>query len=130
MRSLETVKVVALFLELFALQICHRVNVVDIVVAVPVGAEVECAGKPPLQLLHIRFGHAGKAAGDSPLSGILQHCFHSGTLVPGTDGVGVHTAAIKMREEYGAAMDKSHLLPSPEEEIRKGVFTAATGNRH
>ena len=63
---------VPLLLELLALQICQGIDGVHIVEAVPVGAQVELAGEPFFQFPGIPVGHADKAAGDAPGTGILD----------------------------------------------------------
>ena len=105
-------------------------NVIDIIKAVPVRAEVKFPREPAFHFRYIGRGQGNKAAGDSPGVRVQKNFFHRRPPVSGTDGERIHTFAAEMGEKTGTVFRNGKLLQAPAEKIGKGILTAALGTCH
>ena len=125
---LKMIAVVALALQLFAVQVGQMVDLVDIVEAVSHRAEVEPAGEQRLEACNVRLQQAENAAREAALGGIGQKRLDR-TLqvaVSGRKGIGF---AGKLAQNDRLALKKRDLLVSPEiqrDEGRLGAVTVST----
>ena len=125
---LKMIAVVALALQLFAVQVGQMVDLVDIVEAVSHRAEVEPAGEQRLEACNVRLQQAENAAREAALGGIGQKRLDRAlqVAVPGRKGIGF---AGKLAQNDRLALKKRDLLVSPEiqrDEGRLGAVTVST----
>ena len=124
MLGAETVDVVALFLELPALQVRQIIDGINIVGSVPVTAQKEFIGEPAFQFFPVCVRYTGNAAGDAPLFGIQQNFLQNCPAVAVADGVWVDGAAVEVGEIGHAAVEKGGLLAAPDLLADKRIFAA------
>ena len=120
----KAIQMVSLFLKFLALEIRKIINIVYIVKAIPVRMVVKLSGIELFQQSAFRFQHTGKAAGNAPGLGIVDHRIQGGLLVTFSYGEQIDTFAVKLGEKYIMSLHKGLFLPSPKVKIHKTVFTA------
>ena len=82
----EAVDVVALGVELFPLEICQAVNIIEVVIAVSGVHKLESAWEELAQLLHLLGGKTDDLKGDPPLGGIRPQGPKNSGSIPLTGG--------------------------------------------
>lgn len=100
--------VVALLLQMLALEVGQLVDLIDIVEAAAPGLETEDAGEPALQLRYGLLGDARQAEGNASLPGIVHQKPDGSLVVAVANGVDIGALAVPMGEENQAIFHNAY----------------------
>ena len=117
---------VALGLELLALEVGQSVDLIEVVVGVAVGGEGEAAGVEGLQLLHGFVGEAADHQGLALPAAVGDDALQNGADVAAAGGVEVlvHAPVDEALAEIALHLGHLSIVGRPEIEVGEGVLRA------